>query len=231
MRGDCRMFHAWSASFIQNAKKAHNSIQGHYHSKAAIVYYCDGSLRRWHMTVGCLIDHKAPAFRYAKGDKPIIACGVILSDRGNFLVISDLHIPYQHPDSFEFLSAVRDAYYCEHILCVGDIVDHHAGSYHESEPDALSASDEYILSRQYLKELQGIFPEMVITRGNHDDIPTRKLKTAGLPMEMLSDFNGLYGLDDGWQWVQGEYEFDTQDGVPIIVPMPLKPSGEWNGRL
>jgi len=225
------MFHAWSASFIQNAKKAHNSVQGHYHSKAAIVYYGDGSLLRWHMTVGCLIDHKAPVFRYAKGDKPIISCGVILSDNGNYLVISDLHVPYHHVDAFEFLESVKDTYDCQHILNVGDIVDHHSGSYHESEPDALSASEEFYQAKRYLAELQDIFPEMVITRGNHDDIPTRKLRTAGLPMEMLEDFNSLYRLSDGWQWIEGEYAFDTKGGVPIIVPMQLDAKGRWNKKL
>lgn len=228
---DTRMFHAWSASFIQNAKKAHNSIQGHYHSKAAIVYYGDGSLLRWHMTVGCLIDHKAPVFRYAKGDKPIIACGVILSDKGNFLVISDLHVPYQHQDALDFLKAVEECYECEHILNVGDIVDHHSGSYHESEPDALSPSEEYRRAKEDLAGIQVAFPNMVITRGNHDDIPTRKLKTAGLPMEMLSDFNRLYDLNEGWQWIEGEYEFDTGNSVPIIVPMQLTSAGRWNGKL
>ena len=225
------MFHAWSASFIQNAKKAHNSIQGHYHSKAAIVYYGDGSLLRWHMTVGCLINHKAPVFRYAKGDKPIISCGVILSELGNFLIISDLHVPYHHEDAFEFLQSVKEAYDCEHILNVGDLVDHHAGSYHENEPDALSAEEEYHKATFYLQELQDIFPQMVITRGNHDDIPTRKLKTAGLPISMLNDFNKLYGLNDGWQWVEGEYAFDTMGGVPILVPMQLDSKGRWTGKL
>lgn len=225
------MFHAWSASFIQNAKKAHNSIQGHYHSKAAVVYYGDGELLRWHMTVGCLIDHKAPAFRYAKGDKPIIACGVILSDKGNFLVISDLHIPYQHPDALQFLIAVRSSYGCKHILNVGDIVDHHAGSYHESEPDALSASDEYLKAKLDLAMFQKEFPSMVITTGNHDLIPVRKLRTAGLPVEMLSDFNQLYCLKDTWQWVEHEYQFEAGNCVPLIVPMQLDKHGRWTGDL
>ena len=216
---------------MQNAKKAHNSIQGHYHSKFEIVYFGDGAELRWAMTVGCLIDHKAPAFRYAKGNKPVIGCGVLLAENGNYLIISDLHVPYHHKDAIRFLMAVRETYDCEHVLCVGDIVDHHAGSYHESEPDALSAEDEYWTARQDLSDIQKHFPEMVITTGNHDLIPTRKLKSAGLPTSMLSDFNQLYGLNDGWKWCDTEYEFEAKGAIPILVPMHLNRRGRWDKKV
>lgn len=216
---------------MQNAKKAHNSIQGHYHQKFEISYFGDGQLLRWAMTVGCLIDHKAPAFRYAKGAKPVIGCGVILSQAGNYLVISDLHIPYQHQDALEFLWAVKGRYQCKHILNVGDIVDHHAGSYHESEPDALSAEEEYMEAKKILKKYKQAFPRMEITTGNHDLIPTRKLKTAGLPMTMLDDFNKLYNLGAGWNWHNNEYQFDTKGGTPLLIPMRLNKRGRWDKTL
>ena len=225
---DTRCYHAWTSSNKQNAKKAHNSIQGHYHSLFEIVYFADGNLIRWAMNPGCLINSKAPAFRYAKGMKPIIGCGVIFSKNGNFLVIPDMHIPYHHQDSVDFLIAVYNKYECVHVLNTGDITDNHAGSFHESETDALSPEDEYKETCSFLQELEEVFPQMDITTGNHDAIPVRKLKSAGLPASMLSDFNHLYGLKGSWLWHDDELKIDTAGGVPLLVPMVLNKHGRWN---
>lgn len=231
MAYDTRMFHAWTSSNKQNAKKAHNSIQGHYHSLFEIIYFADGELLRWAMNPGCLIDTHAPAFRYAKGQKPMLGCGVIVSKNGNILVIPDMHVPYHHKDTLDFLCNVYDAYDCEHVINTGDITDNHAGSYHESEVDALNPEEEYYATKKYLQKFQQHFPKMDITSGNHDAIPTRKLKSAGLPTSMLSDFNKLYGLDEGWVWHDNELEIDTAGGRPMLIPMVLKKNGRWDGAV
>ncbi len=232
-RHDTLMTHSVGANPIQNAARySHNSIQGHHHSVFGIAYHADMNNLRWHMSVGCLLDQNSPAARYGKMavlKRPILGCGVILSDLGNFLVISDLHIPYHHKHSFEFLWAVAAEFKCDHILNVGDVIDHHAGSFHESEPDAYSAEEEYELAKKYAQELEQMFPYMVITTGNHCNIPVRKAKAAGLPMSMLSDFNHLYSLEGGWDWVD-IHKFATKGGTPILVPMTLNKRG-WDKKV
>ena len=231
---DTLMVHSVSSSTKNNANKfSHNSVQGHYHSNFEIAYAADTNQIRWAMTVGTLMDQHGVAARYGSGiilKRPVLGIGVILGKDDNYLVISDLHIPYHHKDSFEFLWAVYNYYQCSKILNVGDLMDHHAGSYHESEPDALSPEKEYLQTKKYCQELQEMFPEMIITEGNHDKIPKRKLKTCGLPSSMVYNYNQLYDLNDSWQWKE-RHSFDSKGGQPVLVPMVLNNKGRWNKRV
>ena len=228
---DTLMTHSVSSNTRNNsARYSHNSLQGHHHSVFEISYYADMQQIRWAMSVGCLLDPHSPAARYAKGNvlkRPILGCGVINNGISNFLVISDLHIPYQHKDAFDFLMHTKKKYNCTQILNVGDVIDHHQGSYHESEPDAMDAEAEYYAAKKDCKVLQEMFPKMVITVGNHDCIPQRKLKTAGLPTTMVADYNALYDLKDSWQWVD-QHKFDSRKGTPVLVPMVLNKRGRWS---
>jgi len=229
-KNDTTMTHAISPNALNNASKlSHNSICGHYHSKFSLERYADANTLRWAMIVGCLMDTNSPAARYGVGvlSRPINGVGMLLGGRGNTLIISDLHIPYHHRDAFDFLWALHQEYQFSRILNVGDIADHHAGSYHESEPDAYDAETEYTLTKKYMQELEAMFPKMTITVGNHCMIPTRKLKSAGLPSSMLQDHNSLYELQGGWDWVP-KYSFDSWGAYPVMQPMVLNKRGRWD---
>ena len=67
------------------------------------------------------------------------------------LVISDLHIPYHHKDSFDFLKEIKKQYKPDFIVNIGDLLDFHAISMHSNNPDLPSAADELKLSKQYVK--------------------------------------------------------------------------------
>ena len=54
------------------------------------------------------------------------------ADTGNVLVISDMHLPFQHKDTFRFLQALKDKYKPSTVVCIGDECDKHSLSYHES---------------------------------------------------------------------------------------------------
>ena len=62
----------------------------------------------------------------------------------SILVISDLHIPYHHRDSFEFLKALKKKYKPDLVVNIGDEIDCHALSFHDSNPDLPSAGDELV---------------------------------------------------------------------------------------
>jgi len=225
------MVHSLSSNTLNNATKfSHHSIQGHHHSIQGVERFADKGMLRWSMSTGCLLDPNSPAARYASRavlKRPILGCGLLLSQKGSTLVISDLHLPYQHPDAFDFLSALDEQYGFQRVLNVGDIFDHHRSSYHESETDAYGEDEEFRRAQSGAWELQERFPRMVITRGNHDDIPVRKAKTVGLPTSMLHDTNKIYELDDGWKW-ENQHWFDTWGAYPIVVPMVLNKRGRWD---
>lgn len=116
----------------------------------------------------------------------------------NILVISDMHIPYHHPDSFTFLKALKDKYKINKILNVGDVLDKHQTSYHAKEHEALGVNEEFKTSKDYIQELSQIFPEMDIAMGNHDALTKRKAKDVGIPKYMLKTEQEAYGLPDTW---------------------------------
>ena len=52
------------------------------------------------------------------------------------LVISDLHIPYHHPQSFDFLKAIKKKYKdIDLVVNIGDELDQHGLSFHDTDPD------------------------------------------------------------------------------------------------
>jgi UDP-2,3-diacylglucosamine pyrophosphatase LpxH len=155
---------------------------------------------------------------------------MLIGGQSTALVISDLHLPYQHRDAFDFLWALHQEYRFDRIWNVGDVFDHHRGSYHESEPDAMSEEQEFKMCKKYAQELQEMFPIMQIAQGNHDIIPQRKLKSVGLPMEMLKNFNQMYGLEETWEY-KDRWWFDSDASYPVTVPMILKPNGRWDKNI
>lgn len=233
-KGDTLMTHSISSNTLTNATRfSHNSVQGHHHSLMGVERFADKGRLTWAMTVGCLIDPDSPASRYnqrAVLKRPILGCGMILGGRGNTLIISDMHLPYQHRDAIDFLAALEQQYAFDQVLNVGDLYDHHRGSYHESEPDAYGEEEEYHKAREAAHVLQEIFPDMVITEGNHDAIPQRKLKTVGLPTSVLSDYNAMYGTADSWEWKKDHW-FDSMGGYPVTVPMVLNRRGRWDKKI
>ena len=117
------------------------------------------------------------------------------------LVISDLHIPYHHQDAFDFLKALKRKYKPDLIINIGDELDHHAISMHEHNPDLMSAGDELKHSKEYVRELEKIFPEMTLVHSNHSSLVYRRALKYGLPKDYLKSYNEFLGVGDGWKWV------------------------------
>lgn len=116
------------------------------------------------------------------------------------LVISDMHIPYHHPDAVAFLKAIKKKYKPDRIINIGDELDNHAMSYHDSDPDMFSAGDELRRARKVTRELEKMFPEMDLIESNHGSLYYRKAKTHGIPKEAMVAYNDLLDVGDGWRW-------------------------------
>lgn len=127
------------------------------------------------------------------------------------LVISDLHIPYHHQDAFDFLKALKRKYKPDLIINIGDELDHHAISMHEHNPDLMSAGDELKHSKEYVRELEKIFPEMTLVHSNHSSLVYRRALKYGLPKDYLKSYNEFLGVGDGWKWVD-DYTVTLSDG-------------------
>ena len=51
------------------------------------------------------------------------------------LVISDMHIPYHHKDAIKFLKEIKKEFKPDTVVNIGDSLDFHAISMHDSNPD------------------------------------------------------------------------------------------------
>ena len=121
-------------------------------------------------------------------------------DNSRILLISDLHIPYQHKDAIRFLTHLKNKYQPTRVICLGDEVDCHALSFHDSDPDLPSAGDEIRRALPVIKELHDLFPVMDIIESNHGSLIWRKAKTNGIPKHYIKTYNNMLEVGDGWRW-------------------------------
>lgn len=115
--------------------------------------------------------------------------------------IPDLHISYHHKDAFMFLEAVKKKYKPNIVVCLGDEVDNHSMSFHDSDPDLPSAGDELKEAVSYLKVLYKIFPKAIVLNSNHGSMHYRKGKHHGIPRKYLKSYNEILEAPKTWKWV------------------------------
>lgn len=123
-----------------------------------------------------------------------------MSKRNVILFISDMHAPYHHKDSLAFLEAVAAEHRPTRVINVGDEVDHHALSFHNSDPDLDSAGVELKRAKRVMRKLETIFPKMELVHSNHGSMVYRKAKYAGMPRHVVKPYNEVLGLGKGWKW-------------------------------
>ena len=116
------------------------------------------------------------------------------------LVISDLHIPYHHKDSFGFLREIKKEYKPDFVVNIGDLLDFHAISMHSHDPDLYSAGHELDKSKEYIKQLEDIFPQMVEVESNHSSLVYRRALKFGMSKQFLKDYGEFLGTKK-WKWV------------------------------
>lgn len=127
----------------------------------------------------------------------------VSQDRHNnerILFISDMHIPYNHPKLLPFLEGLKVRYDPTRVICLGDEVDKHAMSFHDSDPDLPSAGDELLRALPIIKDVESLFPVVDVIDSNHGSMVYRKAKAHGIPRRYIRSYNDVLGVGDGWQW-------------------------------
>lgn len=113
---------------------------------------------------------------------------------------SCLHVPFEHPRFLDFIVENFEARGVTRPICLGDVVDLHSITYHESSPDGYSPGHELIKGREHLNPYVKAFPSLVILLGNHDRLPYRKATTNGIPREMIKTPQEIWKTPDEWTW-------------------------------
>lgn len=135
---------------------------------------------------------------------------VLLAHRGdsdNILIIGDTHLPFTHVDYRDFCTEVAERFGCSRFVHIGDLVDNHAFSYHEHDPNGMGPVDELEAAQEEVDKWVKRFPNVKMCLGNHDELIARKAKTHGLPQRLFKSFPEIWNLPDTWE-VAFKHEID-----------------------
>lgn len=113
-------------------------------------------------------------------------------------VIGDTHMPFVHPNYIHFIEDTFTKYRVDTVVDIGDMVDNHAISRHQTETSAVSALTEYEQARKTIEKYTKLFPNVSLLLGNHDTIPVRQAASLGIPSIYTKGFKELWGLPEGW---------------------------------
>ncbi len=198
-------------------------LQEHSTNKAAAAAYNEGdrgavsaALVRYWRTI--FVDHGgnlaaadralAAMREYIKPspDDDLGSCVTLVEKANSILVIPDQHAPYHHPDTFEFLARVKQTFQPDLVVNLGDELDYHALSFHDSDPNLDSAGMELEKGKAAMQELYDLFPNMLICHSNHGSMQYRRAKAHGIPVQMIKRYRDVIFPDHGapgWSWQFG----------------------------
>jgi predicted phosphodiesterase len=121
-----------------------------------------------------------------------------MNDR--ILVIPDMHHPYAHPGTVDFLADVRRKYKPTRVIILGDEVDGHALSFHPKDPDLCSGGDELHFAVEHLRPIYKMFPKADILESNHGSLMIRRAVDAGISRKYIRTYRDVLDAPTGWHW-------------------------------
>ena len=130
------------------------------------------------------------------------------------LIIGDLHEPFCLDSYLEHCINTYNNYNCNRVVFIGDVIDNHYSSFHESDPDGYGAGEELERAIDRLQRWYKAFPEADVTIGNHDRLIRRKAFTGGIPKAWIKEYSEVLKTPkwnftdrvviDGVQYIHGE---------------------------
>ena len=124
----------------------------------------------------------------------------IENNQKRVLVIGDLHEPFCLEGYFDFCKDIYSKYKCTDVVFIGDIVDNHFSSYHETIPDSFGGGDELEFAISKLKKWHTYFLNATVIIGNHDRLIMRKAQTGGISSKWIRDYKDVLEVPT-WNFV------------------------------
>jgi len=132
-------------------------------------------------------------------------------EQRNVLIVGDLHAPFikgQCDDGQSYLQHCLDVYKknnCNQVILIGDCIDSHYSSFHETHPDGYAAGEELDRAIDQLKPWHDAFlklgnKECIVTIGNHDAIISRKAVQMGISQKWLKGLSEVLEVPT-WKFV------------------------------
>ena len=138
----------------------------------------------------------------------------LIKDESRVLIIGDLHQPFTLDSYLDFCLEVKSKYLTNRTIFIGDIIDNHYASYHETDSNAMGGKDELDLSIKKIARWYKAFPKADVIIGNHDRMVMRKAQTSAIPLKWIKSYKEVLEVPDwnftdrlvidGVQYVHGE---------------------------
>ena len=120
------------------------------------------------------------------------------------LVIGDIHAPFDLDGYLDHCIETYERYNCNKVVFIGDVIDNHYSSYHETDANGMGGGEELKFAIKKLAPYYKAFPEAVVLWGNHDRLIMRKAQTSGLPAEWLRDISEVLQTPK-WKFMMDYY--------------------------
>jgi hypothetical protein len=136
-----------------------------------------------------------------------------IKDKRNVLVIGDLHCPFDLDNYKDWCVEQYYKFNCNQVIFIGDVIDNHFSSYHETSADGMGGADEldYAIKRiaRWYKAFNKKGTKIII--GNHDRLIMRKAQTSAIPSKWIKSYKEVLKVPN-WEFV----ERYVQDQVQYI---------------
>ena len=106
----------------------------------------------------------------------------------NILIIGDIHAPFELDGYLKFCKDTYKEYNCNRVIFIGDIIDNHFSSYHETDANGLGGKDELDLAVKRISKWYKAFPIADVIIGNHDRIIMRKAQSSAIPTKWIREY-------------------------------------------
>ena len=90
---------------------------------------------------------------------------------------------------------------CTEVVFIGDVIDNHYSSYHETDADGMGGADELELAITRIARWYEAFPKATVIIGNHDRMIMRKAQTSAIPSKWIKSYKEVLQVP-GWNFVE-----------------------------
>jgi len=131
----------------------------------------------------------------------------------NILIIGDLHAPFTKYGYLKFCREQQEIHDCGTVIFIGDVIDNHYSSYHESDPDGYGAVEELDRAIYMISDWYHTFPKATVIIGNHDRLVYRKAYSSGVSKKWIREYKEVLNTS-GWDFVENIeiYEINFNHG-------------------
>jgi len=119
----------------------------------------------------------------------------------NILIIGDLHAPFTKYGYLKFCREQQEIHDCGTVVFIGDVIDNHYSSYHESDPDGYGAGEELDRAIDMIADWYHTFPKATVIIGNHDRLVYRKAYSSGVSKKWIREYKEVLNTS-GWDFVE-----------------------------